>query len=79
MASFTEDELWAIAQRVPDQRAWRKHRRLLELNAARDLSDTESKELEQLREEMDRHVLKKSFALALLKWRGVAIAALCVK
>ncbi|MDL1895183.1 hypothetical protein FBQ82_02845 [Anaerolineae bacterium CFX7] len=73
LANFTDDELWAIAQRPPDPRAWRKHERLLELNATRDLNDKEAQELARLQEDMNQHVLKKSFALALLKWRGYAI------
>ena len=73
MANFPDDELWAITQRPPDQSAWRKHRRLLELNTTRDLKANEAKELEHLQNAMNRYVLKKSFALALLKWRGYAI------
>lgn len=75
MARFTDDELWAIAQRPQNQRAWRKHQLLLELNAARDLTESEKRELEQLRGGLDKYVLKKSFALALLKWRGYTIPA----
>jgi succinate dehydrogenase flavin-adding protein (antitoxin of CptAB toxin-antitoxin module) len=76
LLKLRDDDLWAIAQSSIDPKQWRRHQRLLRKNAVRTLSPHEQAELEKLREETDRHVLRKSFALALLKWRGYAVPSL---
>jgi len=42
-------------------------------NTASALNEREQAELARLRAETDRQVLRKSFALVLLKWRGFAL------
>ncbi len=70
LIKLSDDDLWAVASSPLAPKAWRRHKRLLQKNAAGTLSEREQHELEHLRAETDRHVLRKSFALALLKWRG---------
>lgn len=65
-----DDALWAVARAPQNQTQWRRHQRLLKKNAEHALTPREQSELEQLRVESDQAVLRKSFALAILKWRG---------
>ena len=70
-----DDDLWAIARSAMDAKQWRRHKRLLQKNAAGALSERERGELERLRVEADRQVIRTSFALALLKWRGHTLSS----
>jgi hypothetical protein len=45
-------------------------------NTASALNEREQAELARLRAETDHQVLRKSFALALLKWRGFTLPSL---
>ena len=67
---MSDEQLWRIALDLlpPDQ--WRRHRRLLRKNEANTLTDAEREELARLRAATDRFVVRRSYALALLKWRG---------
>lgn len=65
-----DEALWALARTPQDKIRWRRHQYLLKKNIERTLTDKEKKELETLRTETDNLVLKKSFAMAVLKWRG---------
>jgi len=67
---LNDDDLWAVASASIDATQWRRHQRLLRKNAAGTLNEREQRELEHLRAETDRQVIRKSFSLALLKWRG---------
>lgn len=58
----------AESQVTPEQQA--RHLALLEKNAANQLSAHERNELAGLRIEADRLMLRKAYALALLRWRG---------
>lgn len=62
--------LWQIAQESlpPDQ--WKRHQQLLHAQQMGRLSPQEADELEDLRTKTDQYVLRRSYALALLKWRG---------
>ena len=73
LLDLSDDDLWAVARSSLDSHAWQKHQRLLRKNANGTLSDRGQYELEHLRFQTDRSVLRKSFALALLKWRGYTI------
>lgn len=73
LLNLRDDDLWAVARSSVDPKQWRRHQRLLRKNGAGALSAPEQGELERLRAETDRQVLRKSFALALLKWRGHAL------
>ena len=71
---LNDDDLWAVARSSIDPKQWRRHRRLLQKNAAGALSERERGELDRLRVETDRHVIRTSFTLALLKWRGYTLS-----
>ena len=73
LLKLNDDDLWAVARSSLDSKQWRKHRQLLEKNTAGDLKERDQHELDRLRLEADRFVLRKSFALALLKWRGYTL------
>jgi hypothetical protein len=70
LLKLNDDDLWAVASSAIDARRWRRHQRLLHKCTSGALTESEQRELERLRVETDRHVIRKSFALALLKWRG---------
>jgi hypothetical protein len=62
--------LWAVARAPLPAAHWRRHQRLLQKGEQGALTPTEQAALAALREETDRDVLRRSYALALLKWRG---------
>ena len=68
LSTLNDDALWKIAREPlpPDQ--WRRHQRLLHKNEDSALTSAESEELARLRAVTDRFVLRRSYALALLKW-----------
>src|SRR6516164_1206987 len=76
LVKLGDEDLWAVARVSVDPRQWHRHERLLQGNAAATLSSDERGQLAQLRAEMDRLVLRKSFAMALLKWRGHDLSTL---
>jgi len=71
----SDEAVWAIAQEALPKAQWRRHQRLLHKNSAQGLTDPERAELDQLRGLTDRLVLRRSYALALLKWRGHTLPA----
>ena len=65
-----DEALWAIvSESLPPQQA-RRHQHLLRKARDRMLTVAEQAELAALRDMTDRYVLRRSYALALLKWRG---------
>jgi hypothetical protein len=70
---LSDEELWAVAQNTVPIDQWRRHEQLLQKNVDGVLSEEERRDLDRLRDETDRLVLRRSYALALLKWRGHAI------
>lgn len=76
LLNLNDDDLWAVAQGSIDPEQWQRHQHFLRKNAASNLSECEQHELERLRAETDRHVLRRSFALAVLKWRGHTLPSL---
>jgi len=67
--------LWRIA-RAPEPTTHReRYQELLDKNANAALSPAERAELEQVRTESDRFILRKAQAVALLHWRGHTIPA----
>lgn len=70
MLRLKDKELWQLAQTPISATRWRRHQRLLEKNSEGELTAKERSELDKLRAETDNQVLRKSFALAVLKWRG---------
>ena len=67
--------LWAVARAPLPAVHWRRHQRLLQKGEQGTLTATEQAALTALREETDRYVLRRSYALALLKWRGHTVPA----
>ncbi len=65
-----------MARGSADPHRWRRNESLLHRNAEAALTGDERRELDELRAEMDRLVYRKSFAIALLKWRGHEITSL---
>ncbi len=70
LASLSDEALWATAQEQVPARQWRRHQRLLQRMQEGVLTETEKIELEALRTDTDRSVIRRSYVLALLKWRG---------
>ncbi len=66
--------LWRIAQESLPPAQRKRHESLLERNREQQLSELEAAELARLRMITDRFVLRRSYALALLKWRGHTIS-----
>jgi len=72
---FDNEALWAVAREPLPTRQWRRHQLLLRKGEANSLTDSERSELADLREATDNHVIRRSYALALLKWRGYTVPA----
>jgi len=53
-----------------------RHIQLLEANEGDLLTSTQKEELSQLSLQADRHMLRKAYAWAILRWRGVTIPTL---
>ena len=53
-----------------------RHQQLLEKNASGTLTPAEPRELAALRTSADRMMLRKAYAVAVLRWRGQPIPAL---
>ena len=68
-----DDALWKISQEPFAKEQWTHHQDLLERHQDGVLTDDERSELTRLRTAADRFVFRRSYALALLKWRGHAI------
>jgi len=62
--------LWRLARYHADVTVMERYQVLLDANANDALSPAERDELTQLRTEMDRQMLLKAHAAALLRWRG---------
>jgi len=73
LVKLSDDDLWAVARNPLDARQWRRHQTLLRKNTSGTLGEKDQQELATLREAADQQVLRRSLALALLKWRGVTL------
>jgi hypothetical protein len=65
-----DEALWAIARSRRESVEFTRYDELLEKNAGGPMTAAERDELERLREEADRFMLRKAHAAALLRWRG---------
>lgn len=65
-----DHSLWRIARRTQLEQDWTRYQELLDKNAEGVITASERVELEQLRTEADRFMLRKAHAAALLRWRG---------
>lgn len=68
-----DQSLWRIARRTQMEEDWSRYEELLERNTNDAITTLERIELEQLRIEADRFMLRKAHAAALLRWRGRAV------
>lgn len=68
--------LWHIAREPLPASHWRRHQRLLHEGSQRTLTPEEQAKLVELRNETDHFVTRRSYALALLKWRGHTLPAM---
>ena len=72
----SDQALWKVAKAQVLANQWKRHQELLEKRETEDLSPDEATELVTLRQLVDDLVMRRSYALALLKWRGHAITPL---
>jgi hypothetical protein len=73
LTQLSDAELWSTATSPLPPRQWRRHEELLEKNAEGTLTQREAQELAQLSDAVDRWVMRRSYAAALLKWRGYSV------
>jgi hypothetical protein len=71
----SDEALWAVARESLPEQLWRRHQHLLGKAETSALTSAERTELTELREATDRFVIRRSYALALLRWRGYIIPA----
>ncbi len=70
---LSDDELRLVAAARKSEENFDRYDELLDRNAAGILSATERSELEQLRQDSDRFMLRKAQAAMLLRWRGHSV------
>jgi hypothetical protein len=79
LQSLNDQSLWSIAKRKLPASDWQQHQKLLEKQQTTQLKAKEQSELVRMREAVDLFVLRRSYAMALLKWRGYSLAPLLTK
>jgi hypothetical protein len=72
---LSDEELMDIAASRKSDDDFDRYDELLEQNSAGLLSVAERSELEQLRQESDRFMLRKAQAAVLLRWRGHSVVS----
>ncbi len=70
LEDLSDAELWRITRSCAAPAKQRRLERLLDKNRRAELTDRERQALEQLRSDGDRLMLRKSYAVLLLKYRG---------
>ncbi len=70
------DELLKIAQAQIESEQQARHTALLEKNQTDEISPEERQELSEMRSSVDRLMLRKAYAWAVLRWRGHRIPSL---
>lgn len=68
-----DEDLLAIAKMHTEKQKWQRQEHLLHQQAEQLLSANEREELASLQHEMEHLIYRKSFATALLKWRGASV------
>jgi hypothetical protein len=76
LQSLGDKALWAITRESLPEDQWGRHQQLLAQNQTGQLTQEEQEELARLRTMTDRFVFRRSYALALLKWRGYTLPGL---
>ncbi len=72
---LSDETLWEIVKAPLPATQWRRHERLLRKAQKESLTVAEQSELSSDRTAADQYVTRRSYALALLKWRGYTIPA----
>jgi hypothetical protein len=75
MEQLDDADIWKVAKEPLSQQQWTRHQELLAKNEEGTLTGSERQELQCLRSVTDRFVFRRSYALALLKWRGHTIVS----
>lgn len=70
MDQLDDESLWKVARSRKNKGEMTRYEELLDQSKRKALNDPERKELNALREEADRFMLRKSHAAVLLRWRG---------
>jgi hypothetical protein len=65
---MSDEALWAVTKEQLPPQQWRRHQRLLRKGQEGTLAAAEHQELAELRAAVDRFVIRRSYALALLNW-----------
>ncbi len=73
LQSLSDEALWGITKESLPTEQWDRHQQLLERNQTGTLTNIEQEELAQLRAVTDYFVFRRSYSLALLKWRGFTL------
>jgi predicted transcriptional regulator len=76
MEKLANGELGAIARSTVDEKLQKKLRRLLKKNSLDTITKSERELMAELSSLTDQVMLKKAYALLLLKWRGQRIPSL---
>jgi hypothetical protein len=76
LQTLSIDELLKIAQAKVEPEQQARHTALLEKNQTDEISPEERQELSELRSSVDRLMLRKAYAWAVLRWRGHRIPSL---
>ncbi len=76
MDRLNDDTLWRIARKSKLEPDMDRYNELLEKDEQGELTEAERLELERLRSETDRFVLRKAHAAVLLRWRGHTVPVL---
>ena len=74
LEDLSDAELWTISARCLEQAKRRRLEKLLEKKEKSELPDRDRQTLARLRREADRLLLRRSYALLLLKYRGHRVA-----
>lgn len=75
LQNLNDEALWLAARKPLGSGQWQRHENLLRKNQDGTLTSTDQDELAGLRADTDRFVLRRSYAFALLKWRGYTLPA----
>ncbi|WP_423226403.1 hypothetical protein [Candidatus Amarolinea aalborgensis] len=70
-----DDYLWRLTRSTQLNQSWLRYHELLDKNGNGTIAASERAEIERLRTEADRFVLRKAHAAALLRWRGHQVPA----
>jgi hypothetical protein len=76
MEKLANGELWEIARSTVEEKSQKKLRQLLKKNNLGTMTKGERELLAELSSSADQVMLKKAYALLLLKWRGHRIPSL---